>query len=58
MLQSLISWSRRQHHRPVAGDQRGKRRLVAAGGEILQELVVGPGQRLLACRELADVTQE
>jgi hypothetical protein len=47
-----------QHHRPVAGDNRGEGRLVAPVGEVVQQLPVGPTSNAAAGGQLVDVPQE
>src|SRR5262249_60601038 len=43
-----------QHHWTVAWDKRGERRLVASGGEVIQQLAVGSLCGAAARRELED----
>src|SRR5438270_11748651 len=47
-----------QDHRPMASDQGRKRRLVPAGGESVQQLLVGLLRRTATGRQLADVPKE
>jgi hypothetical protein len=42
----------------MAGDQGGKRGLIAAGGEIIQKLAVAPLQCAATRRQLVDVSKE
>jgi hypothetical protein len=44
-----------QHHRPVARDEGGEGRLVATGGERIEQLLVGP---LANRRQLSKVAQD